>query len=268
MASFMHVAVSILLLSTLTSAQMRGDNSFAQDICNPNDGDDDVCSDKKPDMDRELDQMEQDLEDLANLTRGAQDKVVYLKDSETQAQKQAPGSAIYHYLWIEKFFNKSILSIVQANEKRIIDLKQMSVQLDQMCKEPCKDTAEIQTVTGKDCQDIANKGGKVSGLYYVKPARVPEAFLVYCEIDSFGHGWTVLQRVRDVMAVLTSTKNGFSIRKVFGYLSPDDRTEFWLGNEKIFLLSVQSSVPYVLRIEMVDWDGNKKYADYATWTRS
>lgn len=47
-------------------------------------------------MDRELDQMEQDLEDLANLTRGAQDKVVYLRDSETQAQKQAPGSAIYH----------------------------------------------------------------------------------------------------------------------------------------------------------------------------
>ncbi len=47
-----------------------------------------------------------------------------------------------------------------------------------------------------DCQDIANKGGKVSGLYYVKPARAPEAFLVYCEIDSFGRGWTVLQRVR------------------------------------------------------------------------
>lgn len=44
----------------------------------------------------------------------------------------------------------------------------------------------------------------------------------------------------------------------FGYLSPDDKTEFWLGNEKIHLLSVQSSVPYVLRIEMVDWEGNKK----------
>uniref|UniRef100_A0A8C2PW19 Fibrinogen gamma chain n=1 Tax=Cyprinus carpio TaxID=7962 RepID=A0A8C2PW19_CYPCA len=212
----MHVAVSILLLSTLTSAQMRGDNSFAQDICNPNDGDDDVCSDKKPDMDRELDQMEQDLEDLANLTRGAQDKVVYLKDSKTQAQKQAPGSAIYHYLWIEKFFNakcvqSQLQSILQANEKRIIDLKQMSVQLDQICKEPCKDTVEIQTVTGKDCQDIANKGGKVSGLYYVKPARAPEAFLVYCEIDSFGHGWTVLQRVQYYCFIFHSVTYLFTI---------------------------------------------------------
>lgn len=46
-----------------------------------------------------------------------------------------------------------------------------------------------------DCQDIANKGATKSGLYYVKPAKAPEKFLVYCEIDSFGRGFTVLQRV-------------------------------------------------------------------------
>lgn len=170
-------------------------------------------------------------------------------------------------------FEKSILaqedqiyqlqSILQANEKRITDLKQMSLQLDQMCKEPCKDTVEIQSVTGKDCQDIANKGGKVSGLYYVKPARATEAFLVYCEIDSFGRGWTVLQRRRD--GSVDFNKNWVQYKEGFGYLSPDDRTEFWLGNEKIHLLSVQSSVPYILRIEMIDWEGSKKYADYATF---
>lgn len=53
-------------------------------------------------------------------------------------------------------------------------------------------------------------------------------------------------------------KNWVQYKEGFGYLSPDDKTEFWLGNEKIHLLSVQSSVPYILRIEMVDWDGNKK----------
>lgn len=46
-----------------------------------------------------------------------------------------------------------------------------------------------------DCQDIANKGGTTSGLYYVKPAKATEQFLVYCEIDSFGRGFTVIQRV-------------------------------------------------------------------------
>ncbi|RXN06610.1 fibrinogen gamma chain-like protein [Labeo rohita] len=230
----------------------------------------------KPNMDRELDQMEQDLEDIANLTKGAQDKVVYLRDTETQAQKQAPDTYIKKSTsMLDDIlrFEKSILaqedqlyqlqSILQANEKRITDLKQMSLQLDQICKEPCKDTVEIQSVTGKDCQDIANKGGKVSGLYYVKPARAPEAFLVYCEIDSFGRGWTVLQRRRD--GSVDFNKNWVQYKEGFGYLSPDDKTEFWLGNEKIHLLSVQSSVPYILRIEMVDWDGNKKYADYATF---
>ena len=265
---------------------MRGDYSAPQDICNPNDGFGIYCPTTcgvadylqryKPNMDRELNQMEQDLEDLANLTRGAQDKVVYLRDSETQAQKQAPDSYIKKSTsMLDDIlrFEKSILaqedqiyqlqSILQSNEKRITDLKQMSIQLDQMCKEPCKDTVEIQTVTGKDCQDIANKGGKVSGLYYVKPAKAPEAFLVYCEIDSFGRGWTVLQRRRD--GSVDFNKNWIQYKEGFGYLSPDDKTEFWLGNEKMHLLSVQSSVPYVLRIEMVDWDGKKKYADYATF---
>uniref|UniRef100_A0A8C1W632 Fibrinogen gamma chain n=1 Tax=Cyprinus carpio TaxID=7962 RepID=A0A8C1W632_CYPCA len=229
-----------------------------------------------PDMDRELDKMEQDLEDIANLTRGAQDKVVYLKDSETQEQKQSPGIAPHDislpFLYFTRHSHDQLQSILQANEKKITDLKQMSQQLDQMCKEPCKDTVEIQTVTGKglkymhfspDCQDIANKGAKVSGLYYVKPARAPEAFLVYCEIDSFGRGWTVLQRRRDGSVDFNKKWNQY--KEGFGYLSPDDKTEFWLGNEKIHLLSVQSSVPYVLRIEMVDWEGNKKYADYSTF---
>lgn len=44
----------------------------------------------------------------------------------------------------------------------------------------------------------------------------------------------------------------------FGYLSPDDSTEFWLGLEKMHKLSVQSNIPYVLRIEMMDWNGVKK----------
>ena len=46
-----------------------------------------------------------------------------------------------------------------------------------------------------DCQDVANKGATTSGLYYVKPLKATEQFLVYCEIDSFGRGFTVIQRV-------------------------------------------------------------------------
>lgn len=54
-------------------------------------------------------------------------------------------------------------------------------------------------------------------------------------------------------------KNWIQYREGFGYLSPDDTTEFWLGNEKIHLLTTSSNMPTVLRIELVDWDDNKKY---------
>lgn len=45
--------------------------------------------------------------------------------------------------------SSQLQAILQANEKKMVDLKQMSLQLDQMCKEPCKDTVEIQPITGK-----------------------------------------------------------------------------------------------------------------------
>lgn len=54
-------------------------------------------------------------------------------------------------------------------------------------------------------------------------------------------------------------KDWIQYREGFGYLSPDDSTEFWLGNEKIHMLTTSLQMPTVLRIEMVDWDGIKKY---------
>ncbi|XP_036438885.1 fibrinogen gamma chain [Colossoma macropomum] len=283
MITFSQTVASVLFLCALTTAQ-RGDYSLPPEACTPSDGFGKYCPTTcgvadylqkyKPGVVKDLNDMEELLLDIANLTKGAQDRVVYLRDSETQAQKVTPDTHIQKsrsMLDDVVRFEKSILaqeeqiyilqSTLAANDKRMLELKQLALQLDQKCKMPCKDTVEIQPITGKDCQDVANKGGKVSGLYYVQPARAPSPFLVYCEIDSFGRGWTVLQRRRD--GSVSFNRDWAPYKEGFGYLSPDDSTEFWLGNEKIHLLSVQSSVPYVLRIEMVDWEGMKKYADYA-----
>lgn len=54
-------------------------------------------------------------------------------------------------------------------------------------------------------------------------------------------------------------KDWIQYREGFGYLSPDDTTEFWLGNEKIHLLTTSTNMPTVLRIELVDWEGNKRF---------
>uniref|UniRef100_A0A674C3H9 Fibrinogen gamma chain n=1 Tax=Salmo trutta TaxID=8032 RepID=A0A674C3H9_SALTR len=265
--SLLSTAAGVLLLFSLSSAVS---GKYCPTTC----GVADYLNKYKPVVDKDLDEMEDILDRITNLTTGATEKVTYMKDSATQHQKS--GTDV-HYKKSSSIlddvlrFEKTIVSqeeqiyqlqsMLESNKKRMLDLKQMSIQLDQKCQDPCKDTVEIKPTTGKDCQDIANKGAKISGLYYVKPLMAKEQFLVYCEIDSFGRGFTVLQRRRD--GSVDFNKDWVQYKEGFGYLSPDDTTEFWLGNEKMHLLSTQSSIPYVLRIELTDWVGNKKYADYA-----
>lgn len=53
-------------------------------------------------------------------------------------------------------------------------------------------------------------------------------------------------------------KNWIQYKEGFGHLSPNDQTEFWLGNEKVHLITTQSTIPYALRIELEDWSGQKR----------
>ncbi|XP_029915520.1 fibrinogen gamma chain [Myripristis murdjan] len=283
MASSLSSAVAgVLLLLSLSSAQ-RGDSSDL--TCISNDGFGKYCPttcgvadyllNYMPGVNQDIDDMLYELERITNLTEGAVEKVDYMKDSAASAQKSSQSDAYYKrsssmlddVLRFEKTITAQeqqifeLQSQITDNERRMAELKQLSIQLQQKCSEPCKDTVEIQPTTGTDCQDIANKGATSSGLYYVKPAKATEQFLVYCEIDSFGRGFTVIQRRRD--GSVDFHKDWIQYKEGFGYLSPDDTTEFWLGNEKLHLLTTQSTIPLVLRIELVDWEGNKKHADYA-----
>ncbi|XP_023149259.2 fibrinogen gamma chain [Amphiprion ocellaris] len=280
--SLLAAAGGLVLLFSFSSAQIRGDNVAT---CNPNDGFGKYCPTTcgvadyllryMPGVENDLDDMQSQLETIANLTQGAESTITYMKDSTTSAQKSAQPDPYFkkstNMLDDVLRFEKTIIAqeqqifelqnLLASNERRMADLKQLSIQLQQKCNEPCKDTVEIQTTTGTDCQDIANKGATTSGLYYVRPEKATEQFLVYCEIDSFGRGFTVIQRRRD--GSVDFHKDWIQYKEGFGYLSPDDTTEFWLGNEKIHLLTATSStIPTVLRIELVDWDGNKRYADY------
>ncbi|KAK2817249.1 hypothetical protein Q5P01_025440 [Channa striata] len=279
--SLLAIAGGLLLLVSFSSAQTRGDSIAS---CTPNDGFGKYCpttcgvSDYLfryiPGVNRDLDNLLRELESIANLTQGAEDQVVFMKDSTTSAQKSSQQDAHFkkssNILDDVLRFEKTVVeqeqqilelqNVLSANERRMADLKQISIQLQQKCSEPCKDSVEIQPITGTDCQDVANKGATNSGLYFIKPAKAPQQFLVYCEIDNFGRGFTVIQRRRD--GSLDFNKNWVQYKEGFGHLSPDDTTEFWLGNEKIHLLTVSSNLPTVLRIELVDWEGNKRYADY------
>ncbi|XP_009675418.1 fibrinogen gamma chain [Struthio camelus] len=230
-------------------------------------------------MDNELQEIEGILQQITNSTASTEQLIQHIRTISPPEKQTLPNS-------IDGFTQKSrkiieeiiryentILShentIQQLTDTHIINnnkitlLKQKIAQLESRCQEPCKDTAEIQETTGRDCQDIANKGARKSGLYFIKPQKAKQMFLVYCEIDSYGNGWTVLQRRLDGSEDFRKSWDQY--KEGFGHLSPDDSTEFWLGNEKIHLITTQSTLPYTLRIELEDWSGKKGTADYAVF---
>ncbi|XP_044286858.1 fibrinogen gamma chain [Varanus komodoensis] len=237
----------------------------------------DFLNNYQPAIDRELQILENKLQQISNSSDTTEQLIreirrIYVPGPSTQPNVM-PGYTQKSRGLIEEIirYENNIISyentlqelteIILQNNNKIQILKQKTMQLETQCQNPCKDTVEIQDLTGKDCQDIANKGARQSGLYFIKPMKAKEQFLVYCEIDTLGNGWTVFQRRLDGSEDFN--KNWIQYKEGFGHLSPNDQTEFWLGNEKIHLITTQTTIPYALRIELEDWSGQTSYADYA-----
>ncbi|KAL0902648.1 hypothetical protein ABMA27_000472 [Loxostege sticticalis] len=119
--------------------------------------------------------------------------------------------------------------------------------------------ANYKDVKGYSCVDLLNAGMRESGVYYLQIRGTTYWFLkVYCEQNVADGGWTVIHR-RDDFGVPAENfnrdwsdyKNGFG----------DPGKEFWLGNENIYMLT--NNDDYMLRVELEDFDGNKRYAQYS-----
>ncbi|GAB1861603.1 Techylectin-5B [Camponotus japonicus] len=114
-------------------------------------------------------------------------------------------------------------------------------------------------VKGYSCVDLLNAGMRDSGVYYLQIRGTTYWFLkVYCEQEIADGGWTVIQRRDDFGEPRENFnrdwgdyKNGFG----------DPAKEFWLGNENIYMLT--NNEDYMLRVELEDFEGNKRYAQYS-----
>ncbi|XP_062320781.1 angiopoietin-1-like [Osmerus eperlanus] len=105
----------------------------------------------------------------------------------------------------------------------------------------------------RDCADVHQAGFNSSGVYTIHTS-VLDTRKVYCNMESSRGGWTVIQLRSDGTTDFHRTwkeyKMGFG--SVFG--------EHWLGNELLFLLTSQR--PYILRVELTDWDGQTAFSLY------
>ncbi|KAK3535676.1 hypothetical protein QTP70_019715 [Hemibagrus guttatus] len=106
----------------------------------------------------------------------------------------------------------------------------------------------------QDCSDFIMRNS-ASGIYNVTPSRSGNrTFPVFCDMESSGGGWTLIQHRFDGSISFNRTWNDY--KRGFGNLTG----EFWLGNDKIHWLT--STKAMVLRIELEDLDGVKEYAQY------
>ncbi|KAJ8035694.1 Fibrinogen C domain-containing protein 1-B [Holothuria leucospilota] len=109
----------------------------------------------------------------------------------------------------------------------------------------------------RDCQEVFQQctSNNASGVYLIKPDGYEVAFEVYCDNHLDGGGWTVFQRRQEDNTVEFG-RTFSEYREGFGFLSG----EFWLGNEKLSLLTNQKR--YQLRIDMTNSAGSSFYVTY------
>ncbi|XP_045895247.1 fibrinogen like 1B [Micropterus dolomieu] len=111
-------------------------------------------------------------------------------------------------------------------------------------------------VHDKDCSELFDRLRPPSGFYRIRPKSHQEPFLVYCDMED-GGGWTVFQRRRhgkvDFNRDWVDYRDGFGDFKLWN-------DEFWLGNEQMY--SLLSEGKNLVKIDLMDWDGQRSYAFY------
>jgi hypothetical protein len=112
----------------------------------------------------------------------------------------------------------------------------------------------IVLFSAKSCLDHYKSGKRYSDIYQINPDG-KGSFAVMC--DMIGKGWTVFQHRYD--GFLDFYRKWKDYKKGFGSLLG----EFWLGLEQLYRIT--TSRRYKLRIDLEDFEGNKRYAEYRSF---
>ncbi|XP_066017614.1 microfibril-associated glycoprotein 4-like [Pocillopora verrucosa] len=138
------------------------------------------------------------------------------------------------------------------NEICIVDIRTNSARCickDGYTRKPCEPIP-------KSCALLYQDGVTSSGVYTINPDG-GNPIQVLCDMTTNGGAWTVFQRRLngsiDFYRDWSSYKNGFG----------DLKGEFWLGNDNLHRLTAAGNVS--LRVDLEDFEGNIRYAEYATF---
>ncbi|XP_036754116.2 angiopoietin-2 isoform X5 [Manis pentadactyla] len=106
----------------------------------------------------------------------------------------------------------------------------------------------------RDCAEAFKSGLTTNGIYTLTFPNSTEEIKAYCDMETGGGGWTIIQRREDGSVDFQRTWKEYKV----GFGNPSG--EYWLGNE--FVSQVTNKQRYVLKIHLKDWEGNEAYSLY------
>jgi ficolin len=105
------------------------------------------------------------------------------------------------------------------------------------------------------CKKLLEAGHTKNGLFKIFPAGFSDGLRVYCDMETDGGGWIVIQRRQD--GSVDFYRNWVDYRVGFGDLDG----EFWLGNDNLRKLTETEGM-WQLRFDLENWFGEKAWSEY------
>ena len=106
-----------------------------------------------------------------------------------------------------------------------------------------------------DCREVLLSGNKTSAKYAISPLNNHEEFEVFCDQETQGGGWTVVQQRINGSLGFDRTWDEYKA----GFGTVGGQSEMWLGNNRIHSLTTQKTE---LLIELTAFDGTEGFAYY------
>lgn len=127
-----------------------------------------------------------------------------------------------------------IQKILDAHNLDLANLKKLPHKLENKLQQT---EAPATQSLPRHCKEVQKRGYNQSDVYFIQPRTAPEPFLVHCDMETKGGGWTyVLNRFDGSQTFGLDWDN---YKRGFGLLDG----EFWLGLDYIhYLTGILSAV--------------------------
>ncbi|CAI9154452.1 unnamed protein product [Rangifer tarandus platyrhynchus] len=141
-------------------------------------------------------------------------------------------------------------SLLQRQQHQLLQSVQRLMRI--MAQGPASMKADERVF--QDCAEIQRFGTNTSGIYTIHVANMTKPRKVFCDMETRGGGWTLIQRREN--GNVNFQRNWTDYKEGFG----NPAGEHWLGNEVVYQLTSRGT--YSLRVELQDWEGNEAYTQY------